>query len=253
MATRCKSSVVFCAFFIFINIVISNSFANNLEISNVQLSDREPSENTIVIEFDIAWENSWRTKINHDAIWLTARLSNPSAVPTDKKLCQMTFDGLNPDGAFVGTDDSLEIFVPADKTGAFLRPANYGVYSNVASTGVQLTLDYSTCGFSNTDTVHVSVFGVEMVLVPEAAYFAGDYSTSTASLVQGSSDSDPWYVSDANGLSVSDPASNGFRYVSASQAGEDATGSSFVLDATFPNGFTGVLCDEIRIDRGSMG
>jgi len=52
-------------------------FANNLQVSNVIRTGQDVEENTILIDFDIRWENSWRTDnlnndgiTNWDAVWI---------------------------------------------------------------------------------------------------------------------------------------------------------------------------------------
>ena len=96
-------------------------FANDLSVANVTLEDRAPSTNSVTVQFDISWDNAWRSKINHDAVWLTFRFYDPSQVVADKKVCQVTASGLNPSGSSVGSNSDLELSVPADKIGAFIR------------------------------------------------------------------------------------------------------------------------------------
>ncbi|MBF0521708.1 MAG: hypothetical protein HQL24_01485, partial [Candidatus Omnitrophica bacterium] len=243
-------------FFILFSIIFSmtNAQANNLSISNVRLEDRNPSTNTLVVKFNISWENSWKTKINHDAVWLTVRLYNPTQTPTEKKLCRISSSGLNPSGVSVGTASNLEVYVPSDKSGVFLRPSGYGMNNTMTSQDVALTVDYSNGGFSNTDTVSASVFGLEMVLIPEGAFYAGDRDTSASSLDQGSSDSDPWYVSGETLLSITNSSSNGYRYVSAGNAGEDATGTAFTLAASYPKGYKSFYAMKYEItEREGVG
>ncbi len=245
-----KFALNFILFFSFCVFAPQVALANNLNITNVSLKDRTPSSNTVVVNFDLAWENSWKTKINHDAIWLTVRLYNPSVTPTDKKLCEISASGLNPVGSSVGSNSHLEIYVPADKKGAFIRPADYGVNAAVTTANAQLTIDYSTCGFTKDSDVYVSVYGLEMVLIPQGAFYVGDYNTSTAALDEGSADSDPWYISSASALSVSNVASNGYRYVSAGNAGEDPTGASFTLPADYPKGYKAFYAMKYEITEG---
>jgi len=216
----------------------------------VELKERNPSANTVVVELDVSWSNSWRTKINHDAVWLTVRLHDPSVSPTYKKLCNLTASGLSPSGTSVGSNSSLEIYVPSDKTGAFLRRANFGGIGAVASNDVRLTVDYTTCGFDDTSQVAASVFAIEMVYVPQGEFYAGDYNTSSASLHQGSSDSDPWYVSSENAISVTNATSNGYRYVSAGLSGENATGDSFSTPAAYPKGYRAFYVMKQEISEG---
>jgi len=235
-------------FFLFT--VVSNCYANNLSVSNVSLEDRNPSSDSVVVEFDVSWENSWKTKINHDAIWLTVRLYDPNISPTNKKLCKVTASGQNPTGTSIGSNSELEIYVPSDMNGAFLRPSSYGDDSSVSSTDVQLTVDYSACGFNDNDSVKVSVLGVEMVYVPEGAFYAGDNDTSSAALNAGSGDSDPWYVSDSSAISVTNPAADGYRYVSAGNTDEDATGTSFTISSDYPNGYDAFYAMKYEITEG---
>ncbi|VAX34885.1 hypothetical protein MNBD_UNCLBAC01-1524 [hydrothermal vent metagenome] len=248
-----RSSLIFFNvfnFFVLYLLLCPFVFANNLSISNVSLEQRDPSANTAVVEFDVSWENSWRTKINHDAIWLTIRLKNPSVSPPNKKLCQISASGLNPAGTSTGSNASLELSVSTDQKGAFLRPAFYGVNNSVSTTNVQVTIDYSSCGFSSTDSVKVSVVGLEMVLIPEGAFYAGDYNGSTAALQEGSSDSDPWYISGESVVSVTNASSNGYRYVSAGNAGEDVTGASFTISTDFPKGYGAFYVMKYEITEG---
>jgi len=233
-----KTFYVIIAFSFSLLVFVFPSFANNLSLTNVSLEARTPSSDTLVVEFDVSWENSWKSKINHDAIWLTVRLFDPSSSPTDKKLCQLSSSGLNPTGTSIGSNSNLEVYVPTDKIGAFLRPATYQSFSSMSSTDIQLKVNYSSCGFSGSDTVKASVLGLEMVYVPEGAFYGGDHDTSTASLDQGSSDSDPWYISSASAISVTNPASDGYRYVSNVNTGEDPTGTSFTIPANFPKGYS---------------
>lgn len=238
------SSIFFSA------LISSPAFANNLTISNLNIKSLNPSTNTIVLRFDVSWENSWRTKINHDAVWLTARLHNPTVSPTDKKLCQLSASGSNPTGTSTGSNISLEVYVPADKLGAFIRPAAYGNTSSVSSTGVEVSVKYDSCGFDDSDSVVATMMGIEMVYVPEGSFYAGDHAASVASFVQGSSDNDPWLIASESSISVSNPVSNGYRYVSSGQGDENATGSSFTIPLVFPKGFAGFYAMKYEITEG---
>jgi hypothetical protein len=144
--------------------------ANNLSVTNVVLGTRDPGTKSLVIKFDVNWNNSWHNKINHDAIWLTVRLNNTQDTITNKKICEITASGLNAAGTSAGTGTGLEIYVPADKKGAFLRRSTNGNVANITSQNVQLTIDYNSCGFTDADQVYASVFGLEMVLVPQGSF-----------------------------------------------------------------------------------
>ena len=229
---------------------LSPSWANNLSVSNVSLGSRDINANAVVVKFDVSQEHSWRNKINHDAVWLTVRLYDPNGAPVNKKLCQMSASGISPTGFSAGTQSGMELYVPSDKSGGFLRRSQNASPGPVASQNIQVTIDYSTCGFSANDQIMASVFGLEMVYIPQGAFYAGDHDASVGSLDQGSADADPWYVNSESALSVSNAASNGFRYVSANNTGENATGSSFSLPAGFPKGFHSFYVMKYEITEG---
>ena len=226
------------------------SYANNLSVTNVTLGSRNPNAKTVAVTFDVAWQHSWRNKINHDAAWLTVRLNNSKVSPVVKQLCQITATGLNPVGTSTGTASNLEIYVPKDASGVFLRPSTTGFIGNINAPKVQLTINYQSCGFSDTDQIYASVFGLEMVFIPQGSFYAGDYNTSVASFNSGSGDNAPWHITSENPIPVTNATSGGFQYVSAGNAGEFATGVSFTVPAAFPKGYNAFYAMKYEINEG---
>jgi formylglycine-generating enzyme required for sulfatase activity len=245
-------SIKFAKFVVFLSFVCAASVAqaNNLTISNVSFGSRNPSTKTLVVTFDVSWENSWRNKINHDAVWLTLRLNNTASSPVYKKLCQVSAAGLNPEGSSTGSASNLELYIPSDKAGAFLRRSSNGAVANVTTTSAQLTINYDSCGFSDSDQVSASVVGFEMVFVPQGSFYAGDFNTSAASLNKGSSDSNPWSITSENAIAVTNGANNTFRYESAGNAGEYAAGSTFSVPAGYPKGYKPFYVMKYEITEG---
>jgi len=225
-------------------------YANNLSITNVTLGTRNPAAKTVVVTFNASWQNSWRNKINHDAAWLTVRLNNSQVTPVDKQLCQITATGLSPAGTSPGNASNLEIYVPQDAYGAFLRPSTTGFVGNIATQNVQLTINYQNCGFSDTDQIYASVFGLEMVFIPQGSFYAGDYNTSVASLNSGSTDTTPWHITSENPIPVTNASSGGYQYVSANNAGEFATAATFTIPAAFPKGYNAFYAMKYEINEG---
>lgn len=228
----------------------TNCFASNLSVSNVTIGSRNPSAKTLTAQFDLSWDNSWKTKINHDAVWVTVRLHASGSTPTSKVLCPLTTSGINPIGLSVGTSANIEAYVPNDKLGVFFRLSDYGIQPAVESQSVQLEIDFDACGFDADDSVYLSVFALEMVYVPQGAFHVGDYSNSVASLSQGSGDTDPWNITSSSALSISNPTLDGFRYSSAGLTGEDASGSAFSISASFPKGFDAFYVMKYEITEG---
>jgi hypothetical protein len=122
-----------------------------------------------------------------------------------------------------------------------------------------LRWNYGISGIDTPDVVSLQVFAIEMVYVPEGAFYAGDNATSTASLKQGSSDNDPWYISGEGALSVTGGAGNGtgsgqtgavYYYVSNGNGGEDASGAVFTVPAAYPKGYGAVYVMKYEITQG---
>lgn len=223
---------------------VPRAMANDLSIANVRLGQRDPSAKTVVVLFDISWKNSWKNKINHDAAWVTIRLDNGT---TEKKLCPMKSAGVNPSGFLPGSNTDAELYIPQDKSGVFVRRAKNSPTGDFLSTSVSVVLNYAACGFSETEQVSAHVFALEMVLVPEGAFYAGD-AVSNAALRQGSADSTPWSITSEAPINV---GGNGtYYYVSGNNAGETPSGSTFVIPQNFPKGFAAFYAMKYEITEG---
>ena len=58
---------------------LTGLYANNVQISAVNLVEKDTVNKVITIAFDITWENSWRTSsapYNHDAAWIFMKFKN---------------------------------------------------------------------------------------------------------------------------------------------------------------------------------
>ncbi len=141
--------------------------ANNITISNVTLTGQVAASDTWQVQFDISWENSWRTstaEANHDAAWVFIKFRA----------------GLDPTWrhATLSAGGHVGPLAPAsDQKGAFIRRNVDGIGS-FSSTGVQLRWNYGASGVADNDLIEVRVLAIEMVLVPQGAFVVGD-GTST--------------------------------------------------------------------------
>lgn len=157
------SQILFIGILLFTNPLALIS--NNLTISNVSLTGQNAAENYAFIRFDISWENSWRTSTapnNHDAAWVFAKYRIGSGTWNHVML--------SPSGHIAPAGSTLE--VPADLVGAFFYRSADGS-GTFNKTGVKLRWDYGASGIGDDDVVDVKVFGLEMVYVPEGAFWVG--------------------------------------------------------------------------------
>ncbi|THH40726.1 formylglycine-generating enzyme family protein [Neolewinella litorea] len=138
--------------------------ANNIDVANVNLGDRDLNNQTRIIRFDVSWENSWRVNsapLNWDAGWVFVkyRIGNGSwhhASLTDT----------------VSVPSGTTVDITSDNIGAFVYRSAAGV-GDVLHTGIEVLWDYGADGVTDGDLVIVEVYAIEMVYVPEGAYYLG--------------------------------------------------------------------------------
>jgi hypothetical protein len=142
--------------------------------------------------------------------------------------------------------------------GVFLYRSSEGT-GNLSLSNVRLKWNWSANGVVVGDVIDVKVFGVEMVYVPQGAFFAGDNATGDGAFRQGLSDNDPWHISNEGSLVVTSPAGNGtgagqtasvYSYVEGSGGGGDGTGSTFTIPAIFPKGYSGFYIMKGEVSQG---
>ena len=149
--------------------------ANNLQIKNVALVNNDPVAKTVMIQFDLSWDNSWHDDINWDAAWVFAKYFTGEKPYHHCKL------DLN--GALTGTGTTHQLIVPNDSLE--LDGTYYGVgafiYRDVLgdgtfdANGVQLKWHYGLNGIDELpEDIEVQVYGTEMVYIPEGPFAFGD-------------------------------------------------------------------------------
>jgi len=137
--------------------------ANNIEVTNIVLTDQNVADGTTIIQFDLSWENSWRISVgpaNYDAAWVFAKYRVNGGI---WRQTNISAAGMAPAGATIETADNMGAFVyrSADGNG------------DVFFSGLQLEWDYDANNVDDNAVVDVQVFAIEMVYVPEGAYRLG--------------------------------------------------------------------------------
>jgi formylglycine-generating enzyme required for sulfatase activity len=255
-----------CRLLVLLPLVLSSAWAGNLQFTNLQKGGINYAAGTSEVKFDLSWENSWRLNSgpgNWDAVWLFvkfrknggawehARLENsghvvPAGMAGSTGLANTAYGA----GGF-------NIYLNPG-VGVFLYRSSEGT-GNLSLTNVRLNWNWAANGVVQGDVIDVRVFGIEMVYVPQGAFYAGDNANSTASFKQGSSDNDPWYVSSEVALSVTNSVGNGtgagqtgavYYYVSSFNGGENASGAVFTVPASYPKGFGGFYIMKGEIAQG---
>ncbi|MDX5481580.1 MAG: formylglycine-generating enzyme family protein [Hymenobacteraceae bacterium] len=219
--------------------------ANNISISNVALKNQNTVDKTTIVSFDISWENSWRLSVgqqNWDAAWVFVKYQPSGSQQWYHAKLKQTGHAA-PTGA--------KIDAPADGTGAFIYRATAGS-GTFSLADVGLKWDYAANGLTDGALVTVKVFAIEMVYVPQGAFYAGDFNTSTASFKKGSAANDtrPWDINSEQAISVANVSSNGYYYTQGATYQGLTTGAAFTIPATFPKGYSAFYCMKYEISEG---
>jgi hypothetical protein len=220
---------------------LRDSFATDIQITNLTVHPH--SGGTGEVEFDLTWGNSWRSTTepyNWDAAWVFLKIRRNGGDWTHLYLDQTGHTIPQSPVAITTALGRVDPTIAHDAStnpnaGIFLYRTNDG-FGTFTANDMRLRWNYADNGASSGDVIEIRPAAVEMVYIPEGSFYAGDNATSEAAFKEGSSDTDPWYVSSENAISVTNATSNGYYYAAIGWSGEASPGSSFTIGATFPKG-----------------
>lgn len=218
------------------------TYANNISVGEITMVDQDISagpnsfSNFTYVKFNISWENSWRTDVapaNWDAAWVFVKYRIAGGAWQHAQLNDTGhnlpsnasyYPGfLYPDSSFnINTNPCLGVFL--------YRSANGSGTFNIND--VKLRWNYGANGVADNDLIEVQVFAIEMVYVPQGAFYLGSGGNETGAFSEYPSTTTPYLVSSESEINVG--ATNGYlRYTSGVNSG-DAQGP---IPAEFPKGF----------------
>jgi formylglycine-generating enzyme required for sulfatase activity len=143
------------------------SYSNNINVSSVTITGQNTVSDFTLVQFNISWDNSWRTSTlesNWDAAWVFVKWR----LKTQTIWNHAT---LNTTGHTAPAGSTIT--APADGKGIFIYRSANGIGTNTW-TGAQLRWNYGVDGLLDADLVEVCVYAVEMVYIPQGAFYAGD-------------------------------------------------------------------------------
>ncbi len=235
-------------FFVCALFVARLGWCSDISVSNISLGAPNLQSGNASISFNVSWTHSWRTSSppnNWDAAWVFLKYRVNGGAFAHVRLNESGHSVPSNAAITVGlADTSLPFNVSTNPgVGAFIfrRDAGSGPFT---ASGVSLSWNYAAHGISPTDSVDIEVFAIEMVYVPQGPFYAGDHATSTASLRQGSSDSDPWFIDREDSFSTTNSPGNGAGsglmeriYYHSTTTNADTEGQAYAVPTAFPKGF----------------
>ncbi len=219
--------------------------ANNLQINNVSLVDA--GGNQAKIQFDISWDNSWHeswtenggaTSItNWDAAWVFVKYRQSGGLWKHVKLettgHTATGGSVIETAADLGDGRCMGVFLHRSGTGS-------GTFS---CPGTQLLWDIAAEGLPTDDEIDLTVIGIEMVYIPEGAFYLGSGGTEINRFYAAPDTDAPYLVTSEAAITVgSDPGN-------LNATGEIYAGS---ILAAFPKGYAAFYCMKYEITEGQF-
>lgn len=246
--------------------------ANNIRIIGKPILEKQDTvKHTILIKFDIAWDNSWKTSKpeNHDAAWIFVKcwdgeswnhvyLDKDDAVPGSKNAADAVNKGLkyhvsDREGKVTNQDMKLDAgysyawkkwhLDPTEDSvkcivGFFLHRTSFGA-GHVVVPGVTFKWNYGDQGFVDDDDLVVKVFAIEMVYVPKGAYYLGGKGTADwqaySFTTNGNTFGTPMVVTSENAITVDNTTSSNTLW--AYDKSDPKVIMKGTLPAEFPKGY----------------
>lgn len=150
-------------------ICISYSQANNINVSNGSLLERNSLSHYANIQFDLSWEHSWRSDYvseNYDAAWVFLKFR----VQGEPHWHHAT---LSPKSIEHTAPRSANIEAVRDGKGVFIYRAEDGE-GPVSFEKIKLRWEYGQDNVDDDAEIEIRIFAIEMVYIPEAVFFLGD-------------------------------------------------------------------------------
>ena len=214
--------------FAFLLISTISLLANNLILGT-------PTFNNNTISFTIKWNNSWyvnKGPSNWDAVWIIVKRQHCDQNTEN----HWQHEVLAASGHTV-TGTQLQVDLPSDKMGVFVRRSAVGM-GNTTEATVTLTLN------SNVGADNFSIYGTEMVNVPEGEFWLGDGNYDESQYDRRFTDGNS-----ENPLKITKAIQDaGIGVASNYQKSNAASNAS--LPASFPLGYYGFYCMKYEITTG---
>lgn len=251
----------FC-FFLLFNLLSFNVNSNNIQVSNVRVGDDNPAGGYAIVQFDLTWENSWRTLVapptNWDAAWVFVKYREVGGTWRHAWLNDTGHFGGSGTGATidVGLKNDKLSFNPTDNPGigamVYRSSVGFGTFS---ASNMQLQWNYYANGVVAGTQLEVQVYAIEMIFVPGGAYWLGD-GVSAGTLRQVSINA-PYNVTDEgspikiDGLNNDgDPLEGGGIWVSGPGGISRSAATQTDVNTEFPTGFHGYYLMKYEISQG---
>lgn len=232
-------------------------FSNNIQVTNVAIDSQNEAEDYYMISMDVSWSNSWRTSTyesNWDAAWIFIKYTIQNQQEWSHAFLNYV-DGTNdghiaPGGCTIQTANNN--YGTTDRgIGVFVYRSADGI-GDVSYEGIKLRWDYGENGLADTDVIEISVNAIEMVYIPEGAFYVGDGQQDFAQFEAGNS-GNPFLITSENALTLGGTNTNNLSNNDAINMLNDDDfnyTTTRSLPAGFPKGFEAFYVMKYEASQG---
>jgi formylglycine-generating enzyme required for sulfatase activity len=218
-----------------------SALANNLVVTNVTVLNA--ANGVADIRFDLSWDNSWHNSwtenggalnvTNWDAAWVFVKFRSSGG--------HWQHAILNASGhvATGGTQIETGTNMLGQPEGAFVHRAADG-NGTLNCAAMSLKWNYAATGLGGTNAVDISVHAIEMVYIPQGAFYAGSGGTESYAFYAGTNPAQPYQITSEAAITV---GTNGLNYSGQG----DLQGP---IPAAYPKGYNGFYMMKYEISQG---
>lgn len=210
------------------------SNANNLRIGTVTISTISGSQ---YLNFTISWDNSWRVSSsphNWDAAWIFVKRRDCAGL-------NWSHVNLSPNDSDHSAGSPLLADAYPDKKGVMIYRSADGS-GNITNVNIRLKLDAPPSG-----NFEYSVFGIEMVYIPEGPFYVGD-GQSFSSFQKWPTNA-PYLISSEDSIQLGADTGKLYHILSGTAYNAGIT-SGTTLSQAYPKGYKAFYCMKYEVSQG---
>lgn len=228
---------------------VPQGMSNNIQVTNGALTGGNGTQ--VFVQFDVTWENGWRINPDRwDAAWVFIKYRTANGLWQHARL-EGTGHTAPPNSTLsVGLVDPSTPFNLTTNpcVGVFIHRSAEGNGTMIAD-DIQLLWNHTADGVGMGDVLEVRVFAIEMVYVPQGAFYVASGGTEAGSFTDGAWTTGPTIpltITSEAAITIGQAAGNLWG---TSSSGNSTIGPAGTLDAAFPKGYNAFYCMKYEISQ----
>lgn len=236
------------AVFLSIFVLAFDAKGSDVQVTNAvyQLGSNGKDASTFTATLTLSWKNAWRNQKNYDAIWLFFKLKKENENRSQRHGV-LKRDSFRLIHNYLNNAISPSFWMPDDAVGVMIFPDRE--FRGDVSWRIQLEIDVPKVqNLPREGLTFITPHAVEMVYVPQSAFYAGDPSAKEAAAFYEYGTNNHYRITSENAITVGTQNGNLF-YDSNNEIAYrgDAKG---VIPAEFPKGFDSFYIMKYELSQG---